>query len=147
MKKKIINKKDFTFALRRLISRYIAGSRQETDVKSDLELNLYIGKNEFWSKEIADNDEKDNELFIICPKEIMIGNAWDLYNVLDGDNILNKIIDKDKKKENENEKKEEIKEEHEISTASNIKPEEPNVEIPHVEIPEEEEEPEERDDF
>ena len=77
----------------------------------------------------------------------MIGNAWDLYNVLDGDNILNKIIDKDKKKENENEKKEEIKEEHEISTASNIKPEEPNVEIPHVEIPEEEEEPEERDDF
>ena len=145
--KKIINKKDFTFALRRLISRYIAGSRQETDVKSDLELNLYIGKNEFWSKEIADNDEKDNELFIICPKEIMIGNAWDLYNVLDGDNILNKIIDKDKKKENENEKKEEIKEEHEISTASNIKPEEPNVEIPHVEIPEEEEEPEERDDF
>ena len=95
---KIINIQEFTFALRRLISRFLAGSRQEVDIKSDLDLILYINKNEFWSKEIADNDEKDNELQKICHKDIKIGNAWDLYNVLDGDTILNKFIDKSKKK-------------------------------------------------
>ena len=40
---------------------------------------------------VWEHDEKDNELFVICHKDIKIGNAWDLYNVLDGDTILNKI--------------------------------------------------------
>ena len=100
--KKIINVRDFTFALRRLISRYLAGARQDIDIKSDLELHLQIVKNEFWSKEIADIDEKDNELLVICHKDIKIGNAWDLYNALNGDIILNKYIDESKKDENEN---------------------------------------------
>ena len=99
---KIINIQEFTFALRRLISRFLAGSRQEIDIKPDLDLILYIDKNEFWSKEIADNDEKYNELMKICHKDIKISNAWDLYNALDGDIILNKYIEKSKKKENEN---------------------------------------------
>ena len=107
--KKIINVRDFTFALRRLISRYLAGARQDIDIKSDLELHLQIVKNEFWSKEIADNDEKDNELAAICIKDIKIGNAFDLYNLLDGDVILSKEIDKNKKKEKEKEKEENIK--------------------------------------
>ena len=106
---KIINIQDFTFALRRLISRCLAGSRQEIDIKSDLALGLYIYKNEYWSKEIADKDEKDNELKEICREDIKIGNALDLYNVLDGDNILKKYLNKNKKKERENEN--EIKEE------------------------------------
>ena len=147
--KKIINKQDFTFALRRLISRYIAGSRQEIDIKSDLALNLHLGKNEFWSKEIADNDEKDNEIYVICPKEIMIGNAWDLYNVLDGDSILNKIIDKNKGKEKE--KKEEKGDELEIKTDTDINTEEKKINENPDNIPqeekEEEEEAEDRDDF
>ena len=122
--KKIINIQEFTFALRRLISRFLAGSRQEIDIKSDLELILYINKNEFWSKEIADNDEKDNELQKICHKDIKIGNAWDLYNALDGDTILNKFIDKSKKKEiennnNLNKKVVEVKEEDEIEMEIN----------------------------
>ena len=56
--KKIINVQEFTFALRRLISRNLAGSRQEIDIKSDLELGLQIWNNEYWCKEIADNDER-----------------------------------------------------------------------------------------
>ena len=62
-----------------------------------MELGLYIYKNEFWCKEIADNDEKDNELKDICIKNIKIGNALDLYKVLDGDNILNKLSKNEKK--------------------------------------------------
>ena len=107
--KKIINVQEFTFALRRLISRNLAGSRQEIDIKSDLELGLQIWNNEYWCKEIADNDEKDNELKDICHKDIKIGHALDLYNVLDGDTILNKFIDQSKKKEKENDINEENK--------------------------------------
>ena len=149
--KKIINIQDFTYALRRLISRYLAGSRQEIDINAQLELILHIGKNEFWSKEIADNDEKDNELYVICHKDIKIGNAWDLYNVLDGDTILNKIIDRNKKKDKENEPKVEKKIEIEIVTPSeNLT--EPKVppqaggDIPEEEVEEEEEEVN-RDEF
>ena len=146
---KIINIQDFTFALRRLISRYLAGSRQEIDINALLELNLHIGKNEFWRKEIADNDEKDNELYIICHKDIKIGNAWDLYNALDGDTILNKIIDKNKKKENEKEQKEEKKEdEFEIITTSENQNNEKKDEIIEGNVTDEdekEEEPEEEE--
>ena len=154
--KKIINVRDFTFALRRLISRYLAGARQDIDIKSDLELHLQIVKNEFWSKEIADNDEKDNELAAICIKDIKIGNAFDLYNLLDGDAILSKEIDKNKKKEKEKEKEENIKDKKDdisefeiITTSSEKKPEDNNPAGDKVPSDDEEnvEEEEERDDF
>ena len=154
---KIINIQDFTFALRRLISRCLAGSRQEIDIKSDLALGLYIYKNEYWSKEIADKDEKDNELKEICCEDIKIGNALDLYNVLDGDNILKKYLNKNKKKERENEN--EIKEEKNEDGFEIINTEETqadeqkvggiagNIDGNEEKEEEEEEEEKERDDF
>ena len=102
--KKIINIENFTFALRRLISRYLVGSKQEINIKSELALNLHIKKNEYWSKEIVDNDEKDKELDEICIEDIKIGNAFNLYNILGGVEILNKIIEKNKKIEIKKEK-------------------------------------------
>ena len=149
---KIINIKDFTFALRRLISRYLAGSRQEIDIKSDLELKLHICKNEFWSKEIADNDEKDNELYEICHKDIKIGHAMDLYKVLDGDTILNKVIDKNKKKEKNKEidQKEEKKEDFEIINTTETQADEKNEDVLQdnaTDGEEKEEEEDSRDDY
>ena len=138
-----------------MISRYLAGARQDIDIKSDLELQLQIVKNEFWSKEIADNDEKDNELAAICIKDIKIGHAFDLYNLLDGDAILSKEIDKNKKKEKEKEKeKEEINKDKKddindfeiITTSTEKKPEDINPIDKKVPIDDVEEE-EERDDF
>ena len=157
--KKIINIQEFTFALRRLISRYLAGSRQEIDIKSDLALILYINKDEFWSKEIADNDEKDNELILICHKDIKIGNAWDLYNTLNGDAILNKYIDKSKQKENQigddfeqkeiklKNKVEIKKEEGQIDERKVVKQEEKNLDEEDNEEGEEEEDDEPRGDY
>ena len=149
---KIINIQDFTFALRRLISRYLAGSRQEIDIKSDLELKLHICKNEFWSKEIADNDEKDNELYEICHKDIKIGHAMDLYNVLDGDTILNKVIDKNRKKEKnkEIEQKEEKNEDFEIINTTETQDDEKNEDVLQgnaTDVEEKEEEEDSRDDY
>ena len=142
--------------MRRLISRYLAGARQDIDIKSDLELHLQNVKNEFWSKEIADNDEKDNELAAICIKDIKIGNSFDLYNLLDGDVILSKEIDKNKKKEKEKEKEENIKDKKDdisefeiITTSSEKKPEDNNPAGDKAPSDDEEnvEEEEERDDF
>ena len=96
---KIINKKNFTTALRRLISRSIAGSRQEIDIKSDSELKLYINRYDLWSKEIVENDLFEVEVDQICVDEIKIGHCFNLFNILDGDSILNEEINKDKNKE------------------------------------------------
>ena len=96
---RIINKKNFTTALRRLISRSIAGSRQEIDIKSDSELKLYINRDDLWSKEIIENELFDVEIDQICVDEIKIGHSFNLFNILDGDSILSDEINKDKNKE------------------------------------------------
>jgi hypothetical protein len=100
---KLINKQKFTTALRRLISRSIAGSRQEIDIKSELALKLYMSREDLWSKDIMDNMLFDGEIDQICKDDILIGHCWNLYNVLDGDSVMDIEILKDKKKEKEKE--------------------------------------------
>ena len=93
---KIINKKNFTTALRRLISRSIAGSRQEIDIKSDSQLKLYMNREDLWSKDIIGNELFDVENDQICTDDILVGHCFNLYNVLDGDNILDAELNKNK---------------------------------------------------
>ena len=52
-----------------------------------------------WSKEIVENDLFDVEMEQICVDEIKIGHCFNLFNILDGDSILNEEINKDKNKE------------------------------------------------
>ena len=101
-KDKIINTKNFTSALRKLISRYLTGSRQEIDIKSDAQLILYIKREDLWPKEMMEGNNEDkftNEIFMICKGDITIGNCFDLYNFLEGDNFLKEEIEKNKGKE------------------------------------------------
>ena len=95
---KIINIKNFTTALRRLIARSLAGSRQETDIKSDSALKLYIFRYDLWPNGFVDNDAFEIQIFEICRDDILIGNCWNLYNILDGDNYIEKIKKKDDNK-------------------------------------------------
>ena len=97
----IINEKNLTTALRRLISRYIAGSRQEIDIKPESQLKLYIKREDLWPKELIEGDNEDkftNEIFMICKDDITIGNCLDMYNFLEGDNFWNEEIEKNKGK-------------------------------------------------
>ena len=96
---KLINKKDFTYALRKLISRSLAGSRQDIDIKSDSKLKLYINRYDLWNKEIINKESFEGEIDEICKDEILIGQSLMLYNLLEGDNILNKEIYKNTEKE------------------------------------------------
>ena len=102
---KIINKKNFTTALRRLISRSLAGSRQEIDIKSDSELKYYMNREDLWNKEIINNDLFDMEIYQICIDDIKIGHCYNLYNVLDGDSFLDAEINKNKDNKKLNEGK------------------------------------------
>ena len=109
---KLINKQKFTTALRRLISRSLAGSRQEIDIKSDGALKLYICREDLWSKEVMDNILFDGEIDQICKDDILIGHCWNLFNILDGNILLDMEINKNKnngkeKQEDKNKKKDE----------------------------------------
>ena len=90
--KKIITKKNLTTALRRLISRFLISSRQEAEINPDLELRSNIGREEFWNKDISNNENFLKEIFDICKKEIKIAHSYRLYEILDGDKILNKEL-------------------------------------------------------
>ena len=105
---KIINKQNFTTALRRLISRYIAGTRQETDIKPEAQLKLFIIRYDLWKKDEAENDLFPIEIEAICKDEILVCHCWNLFKLLDGDSIMEKEINKNKGNE-ENPKKEENK--------------------------------------
>ena len=92
-KQKIVNKINFTSALRKLISRYLVGIRQEVDYRTETQLIFIIIKEDIWDKNIIDNDDFDNELNEILNKDIVIGQAFDLYNKLEGDLLLNSYIE------------------------------------------------------
>ena len=85
----IINKKNFTTALRRLISRFLISSRQEVEMDSNSKLSLYIVREEFWNKDIIKKDNFNKEILDICKDNIIVGNSFNLYEVLDGDKYLN----------------------------------------------------------
>ena len=97
--KTIINKNNFTLALRKLISRSIAGTRQEVDIKYDAQLKLYIIREDLWNKDILDKNLFYEEIDKICKPEIIIGHSWNLYNILEGDKEKNVEMFLKKKKE------------------------------------------------
>ena len=123
-KNKVINKTNLTNALRRLMSRSIAGSRQEIEIKPDSKLKLYISQYELWTQEIVESNDFQLEKDEIIKDDIMICHCWMLYNILDGDILLEKEINRNKEEKqkheeniiNENENK--IKKEFEINTNS-----------------------------
>ena len=149
---KVVNKKNFTDALRKLISRYLAGSRQEIDIKSEAQLKLYIIKDELWSRDIIDNDDFEIEIYEIVKDDILIGNSWKLYDLLGGDEIMNEEINKNKEKEKEdNNKQEQINEQNKdkniINDSKEGKKDGDNIIDDDNEEQDEEDDSEEKDDF
>ena len=119
LEKKIITRINLSEALRKLISRSIAGTRQETDIKSDLELKLYISREDLWSQEILNNDLFVEEIDKIFGKEILVGHCYCMYKLIKNNDInLDDIF-----KEEKNEEKEENKEKKEEDKNKNLEEE------------------------
>ena len=85
-KNKLITKKDLAFALRRFISRYLAGKRGDTDIDENQKLIGQIIRYDLWEINIIKNEEKfQNEIYNLT-FDLNVSQALDFYEILDGDN-------------------------------------------------------------
>ena len=89
---KIINKKDFATAIRKLISRYISGLRQDIEIDSKLELRQYILREDLWDKKKIENEAFSKEINEICSNKIKIGHCFNLYNLVGEEENRNEEI-------------------------------------------------------
>ena len=86
--KKVIDKRNFAIALRKLISRSISGLRQDIDIDSNNKLMSYISRKDLWDKDIINSEEFEKEINEILSIEIKIGQCFNLYNLIGEDEIL-----------------------------------------------------------
>ena len=89
---KIINKKDFATTIRKLISRYISGLRQDIEIDSKLELRQYILREDLWDKKKIENEAFSKEINEICSNKIKIGHCFNLYNLIGEEENRNEEI-------------------------------------------------------
>ncbi len=86
---KKINKKTFTTALRKLISRSIASSRQDIDMKSELKLKeIVIKRKDLWNNDLLKSPSFNEEIEQIFKEEILVGHCWKLYTLLEEKNNI-----------------------------------------------------------
>ena len=98
---KIINKENLTFAIRKLISRTIAVTRQEMEIQNTGNLKHYIINEDLWNKTVIETEGFENEIDEIFKNDVLVGQSYKLYLALNGDNILDNKLFKKKAKENE----------------------------------------------
>jgi len=106
---KIITKKNLSSACRKLISRYLVSTRDDTDYSENNKLTLYLDREEMWSAELWKNEEIiKQDLEVLSKEELILGQSYELYNILGGDE--NKALEgikmkneKEKEENNENE--------------------------------------------
>ena len=103
-KNKLINVKNFTMALRKLISRSLTGIENNSEIDPKSGLYIYIFKIDLWPNEFK-NDNNINifykEIDFLRRDNIIIGNCFDLYMHLNGDKFLKEEIERHNKKYNE----------------------------------------------
>ena len=121
-----INKTNLTTALRKLMSRSLAGSRQEVDIAGNSKLDLHINKYEFWSEELVENEQFQKEIILIIKNDILISHCWALFQLLDGDAILEKELNKNKEEKQKHQEQDKKDKENIIDTSSKQNKEDEN---------------------
>ena len=91
-KEKLIKKKDFAMALRKFISRYLSGLRQDVDIDSNLQLRQYICREDLWDKVMIESETFIKEINEICLLGIKIGHCFNLYNLIEEEENKNDEI-------------------------------------------------------
>ena len=112
---KIIKLKDFSAALRKIISRFLAGSSQKADIPSEYNLKVYINKADIWNKKIIENNKFQDEIDQIFKFDILVAHCYNLYNLFEKEDIIyEEIYERKNNKQNVIENNE-----FEINTNSN----------------------------
>ena len=94
--------KDLGAAVRRLISRYLAGKLATTDINEDRELAFELSREEFWEEKIA---QLDNLMEIVGGQlnefKLKVGQAYAFYNLIGNEDknslLIQKVENKEKK--------------------------------------------------
>ena len=90
--------KDLGAAVRRLISRYLAGKLEVTDISEDRDLAFELSREEFWEERIA---QLDDLMDIIGAQlyefKLKVGQAYAFYNLI-GEEDKNSLINKKSEK-------------------------------------------------
>jgi hypothetical protein len=83
----IITRKILADAVRKFVSRFLTGKRQEMDINGDVDIFLFISKNELWPRNFTDNNKFEIEFSQIQDKfnskgKIKVNQAVKLYRLL-----------------------------------------------------------------
>ena len=82
----IITKISLATACRKLISRYLVSIRDDTDYNENNKLDLYLNRDEVWNNSIWNEKQKfEKDLDKIRKFELTLGQCYELYNLLGGD--------------------------------------------------------------
>ena len=113
---KVITKIHLASACRKLISRYLVSTRDDTDYSENNKLVLYLDRDEIWTELWKEKDKMNEEekikeeekfredLETLRKEDLILGQSYELYNLLGGDK--SKELEGIKiENENENEKK------------------------------------------
>ena len=83
--------KDLAAATRRLISRYLAGKMEVTDIKEDNELSEYLKREELWEERISKYEEYEGIIDVQLKEfNLKVGEAYSFYNLI-GDEDKNSL--------------------------------------------------------
>ena len=79
----IIEKKSLATACRKFISRYLVSNRKDSDYNEDKNIADYLTRDEFWPKEIIDNEKVfNNDINTLKKENLIIGQCFELYKLL-----------------------------------------------------------------
>ena len=91
--KVIYTLKDLRAAIRRFISRYLAGKTEEIDIKSDRDLAFELTRKDLWEIDIANNDNLEENISNQFEEfKLKVGQVYELYILLGEED--KKLIDK-----------------------------------------------------
>ena len=108
------DKIDLASACRKLILRYLISTRDDIDYSEKNHLELYLEREEIWGEKWKNNEENiKKDLEILKKQELKLGNIYELYNLLGGEDEMKTLenlgVNKANKNEEEDYKAEEIK--------------------------------------
>ena len=98
-----ITKVELAEAIRKFISRYLAGKRSQSEIGENKMLFDYIPRVDLWKRSI-DDPKFENEISLLSKFKITVGEGKDFYDKLGGDNenLVLFPIENDSKEKNKN---------------------------------------------
>ena len=93
--KNYIKKIELASAIRKFISRYLAGKRSQSQTNANGMLFYYLNRADLWVRNI-DDDNFEKELYKLSALKITVGEGKDFYDILGGDSKLLNLNFEDK---------------------------------------------------